>query len=109
MAIRWAACSRRVGRNAVERPPATPGPVQQPGQLDAWRTGITTLRGRLPTRDRAALDRAEEMRNFTGAEYGAAIDTFYRRHLSLARPWPTPEVQAALNWLAADVTTYETM
>ncbi|CAD6444328.1 7732f8a2-3930-4dd6-860e-f485d7f8ceb3 [Sclerotinia trifoliorum] len=34
------------------------------------------------------------------------MEVFYQRHLSLARPWPAPEVQAALNWFAKDATTY---
>ncbi|CAD6441504.1 bc00e7f4-1d07-4fcb-b139-5acfbf7a6696 [Sclerotinia trifoliorum] len=37
------------------------------------------------------------------------MEVFYQRHLSLARPWPAPEVQAALNWFAKDATTYGTM
>ncbi|KAI9155568.1 L-amino acid amidase [Paramyrothecium foliicola] len=77
--------------------------------MDAWRIGITSLRSRLPAWTRAVLDKAEETGDFSSPEYEAAIELFYKRHLSLARPWPAPEVQAALDWFAADATTYGTM
>lgn len=77
--------------------------------MDAWRVGITALRDQMPAAERAVLDKADETGKYEGAEYDAAIEVFYKRHLSLARPWPAPEVQAALDWFAADPTTYGTM
>jgi proline-specific peptidase len=77
--------------------------------MDAWRVGITALRKKLPEDVQDVLDRAEETKNFESAEYEAAIEVFYKRHLSLSRPWPAKEVQAALNWFAEDATTYGTM
>jgi proline-specific peptidase len=77
--------------------------------MDVWRIGVNSLKDKLPKCAQKALDNAEDTGNFTSPEYLAAIDTFYQRHLSLARPWPAPEVQAALDWFAADPTTYETM
>ncbi|KAK2605991.1 hypothetical protein QQS21_003617 [Conoideocrella luteorostrata] len=77
--------------------------------MDVWRAGITALRHRLPKHEQAILDKGDKTGNFTSPEYQAAIELFYKRHLSLARPWPAPEVQAALDWFAADPTTYGTM
>ncbi|KAI1746978.1 Alpha/Beta hydrolase protein [Xylaria castorea] len=77
--------------------------------MDAWRAGITTLRQKLPNDVREVLDRAEREGNFETPEYEAAIEVFYKRHLCLARPWPSKEVEAALYWFAKDPTTYGTM
>ena len=77
--------------------------------MDAWRHGIAFLRRQLPDDVKAVLDRAEEEKDFESPEYEAAVEVFYKRHLSIARPWPSPEVQAALDWFAKDSTTYGTM
>ncbi|KAI1099212.1 proline-specific peptidase [Jackrogersella minutella] len=77
--------------------------------MDAWRTGITALRKQLPGDVQEVLDRLEEKKDFDNPEYEAAVEVFYKRHLSLARPWPSEEVQAALNWFAKDATTYSTL
>ena len=77
--------------------------------MDVWREGIETLRKRLPSDVRKILDEAERKQDFESPEYEAAVEVFYKRHLSLARPWPAPEVQAALDWFAKDATTYGTM
>ncbi|KAJ3578418.1 hypothetical protein NPX13_g2146 [Xylaria arbuscula] len=73
------------------------------------RVGITALRKQLPQDVQEVLDRAEKDLNFETPEYEAAVEVFYKRHLSLARPWPAKEVQAALDWFAKDPTTYGTM
>lgn len=77
--------------------------------MDSWRTGITKLRNALPLDIQKVLDHAEETGDSESPEYESAVEVFYKRHLSLARPWPSPEVQAALNWFAKDPTTYNTM
>ncbi|KAI1819313.1 proline-specific peptidase [Xylaria intraflava] len=77
--------------------------------MEAWRLGITALREKLPDDVQEALGQAEKTGDFGSAEYEAAIEVFYKRHLSLARPWPSKEVQAALEWFAKDATTYGTM
>ncbi|KAI1141453.1 proline-specific peptidase [Hypoxylon sp. FL0543] len=77
--------------------------------MNAWRIGITSLRKRLPADVQEVLDRLEEKKDFDNPEYEAAVEVFYKRHLSLARPWPSKEVQAALDWFAKDPTTYSTM
>lgn len=76
---------------------------------DTWLTGITVLRKQLPDGDQVILNKADETNDYTGPEYQAAVETFYKRHLSLARPWPAPEVQTAIDWFTADNTTYGTM
>lgn len=77
--------------------------------MDAWRVGITKLRKQLPKDVQDVLDRGDEKKDFESPEYEAALEVFYKRHLSLARPWPAKEVQAALDWFAKDSTTYGTM
>uniref|UniRef100_A0A8H7MZQ2 AB hydrolase-1 domain-containing protein n=1 Tax=Bionectria ochroleuca TaxID=29856 RepID=A0A8H7MZQ2_BIOOC len=77
--------------------------------MDTWRIGITSLRKQLPEDVQVVLDEAEKSQKFETPEYAAAIEVFYKRHLSLARPYPAPEVKAALNWFEADGTTYGTM
>lgn len=77
--------------------------------MESWRVGIAVLRKKLPEDVQEVLDRAEEKKEFETPEYDAAVEVFYKRHLSLARPWPAKEVQAALDWFAKDSTTYGTM
>ncbi|CAH0038129.1 unnamed protein product [Clonostachys rhizophaga] len=77
--------------------------------MDTWRIGITSLRKQLPEDVQVVLDEAEKSQKFETPEYAAAIEVFYKRHLSLARPYPAPEVKAALDWFEADGTTYGTM
>lgn len=77
--------------------------------IAAWRVGLITLKKQLSERDQATIDKAEESGDFKNPEYEAVIETFYKKHLSLARPWPCPEVQAAIEWLETDNTTYNTM
>ncbi|KAI0893407.1 proline-specific peptidase [Annulohypoxylon nitens] len=77
--------------------------------MEVWKIGITKLRKELPKDIQEELDRAEEKKDFENPTYEAAMEVFYKRHLSLARPWPSEEVQAALNWFAKDPTTYGTM
>ena len=77
--------------------------------METWRIGMAALKSKLSEKDQAVLDEAERSGNFESPEYEATMDTFYQRHLCLARPWPPPEVEAALNWFAADPTTYGTM
>lgn len=77
--------------------------------VEAFLGGLDTLRKQLPQDVQDVLDRADETHDFESPEYEAAIEVFYKRHLSVTRPWPAPEVQAALDWLTKDSTTYGTM
>ncbi|KAI1391132.1 proline-specific peptidase [Hypoxylon trugodes] len=77
--------------------------------MDVWRIAVNALRVKLPDDVQKVLDKCEEKKDFESPEYKAAVEVFYKRHLSIARPWPAPEVEAALNWFAKDATTYGTM
>ncbi|OTA98392.1 hypothetical protein M426DRAFT_326016 [Hypoxylon sp. CI-4A] len=77
--------------------------------MDAWRASVGLLRNKLPEDVQKVLSDAEAKLDFESPEYEAAVEVFYKRHLSLTRPWPAPEVQAALDWFAKDSTTYGTM
>ncbi|OAA60601.1 Peptidase S33, tricorn interacting factor 1 [Niveomyces insectorum RCEF 264] len=69
----------------------------------------TRLKAQLPASVRVDIDHAEQTGNFRTPGYEAAIGEFYQRHLSLARPWPAPEIAAAIRWLTEDPTVYGTM
>lgn len=77
--------------------------------MDGWRAGVERLRRELPEEVQRVLDRCEAAKDFTSPDYEAAVEVFYKRHISLTRPWPPKEVQAALDWLDRDPTTYGTM
>lgn len=77
--------------------------------MEKFQIGVNALRKKLPSNVQEVLDRGDETKDYASPEYEAAVEVFYQRHLSLARPWPAPEVQAALNWFAKDSTTYGTM
>lgn len=77
--------------------------------MDVWRLSVDGLVKKLPDDVREVLRRAGESKDFESPEYEAAVEVFYKRHLSLTRPWPPKEVKAALDWFAEDSTTYNTM
>lgn len=105
------------GMLAAEWAGAQPGPSNlrrlvisnSLASMDLFVNGVTALRKQLPQDVQEVLDRADETNDFESPEYEAAVEVFYKRHLSLTRPWPAPEVQAALDWFAKDPTTYGTM
>lgn len=106
LAAAWATTSNTLGSSLTLRRLIIASSL---ASMDLWREGINTLRKRLPPDIQEVLDEAERNQDFETPEYEAAIEVFYKRHLSLARPWPAPEVQAALDWFANDPTTYGTM
>ena len=71
--------------------------------------GVAELRARLPEDVRRVLDDAEKTGDFTSPEAEKAIEVYYKRHLSLKRPWPCKEVVVTLEWFAEDPTTYQTL
>jgi hypothetical protein len=77
--------------------------------MEVWRIGIEGLVKKLPEDVQDVLRRARESKDFENPEYEAAVEVFYKRHLSLAIPWPAEKVQAALGWFEKDSTTYSTM
>ncbi|KAL2288351.1 hypothetical protein FJTKL_04391 [Diaporthe vaccinii] len=102
------------GMLAAEWAAAQPGPSNlrrlvlsnSLASVELFLGGLITLKKQLPQHVQEVLDRAEETHDFESPGYEAAVEVFYKRHLSLARPWPAPEVQAALDWFAKDPTTY---
>ncbi|KAJ0123919.1 proline-specific peptidase [Diaporthe amygdali] len=105
------------GMLAAEWAAAHPGPSNlrrlvisnSLASMEVWLEGVSILRKQLPQDVQEVLNRAEDSQNFESPEYEAAVEVFYKKHLSLARPWPAPEVQVALDWFAKDSTTYGTM
>jgi proline-specific peptidase len=77
--------------------------------MAAWRIGISSLVRKLPVDVQEIIRRSSEKKEFDSPEYEAALEYFYKKHLSLARPWPSIEVEAALGWFAKDATNYNTM
>lgn len=77
--------------------------------MDVWRIGITSLLEKLPEDVQEVIRRSSEKKDYESPEFEAAMEVFYKRHFSLARPWPAPEVEVVLNWFAKDATTYSTM
>ncbi|CAJ2502627.1 Uu.00g100210.m01.CDS01 [Anthostomella pinea] len=74
--------------------------------MDGWRDGMTALGKKLPEDVQEVPDRGDKNHEFETPEYEAAMEVFYKRHFSLARPWPAKEVQVAMDRLGGDPTTY---
>lgn len=102
LAVEWAAsASARNLRRLVL--------VSSLASIEVLQKSLKFLKERLAEDVQKALDYAEEHKDYDSLEYQAAIEVFYKKHLSLTRPWPAEEVQAALYWLEKDSTTYLTM
>jgi L-proline amide hydrolase len=73
----------------------------------SWAQGATRLRGQLPRDTAAALDRHEAAGRLGDAEYLAAIEVYYSRHVCRV---PLPDfAQASFTQMADDPTVYQTM
>lgn len=77
--------------------------------IEAYHEGIVQLVDEMPDDLRDALNEGERTGNFEDPKYLEAVDEFYQRHMSLKRPWPSPETQSALDCLTGDPTVYGTM
>lgn len=77
-----------------------------PASAELYMTALATLRKQLPEETQAALDRGEAKMELTSPEYMAALEVFGKKHLSLARPWPSEEVQALYHWQAKGLDVY---
>ncbi|XXH05372.1 hypothetical protein Hte_011798 [Hypoxylon texense] len=77
--------------------------------MDLHRAGLAKLRKGLPEDVQATLDRGEAENDFASAEYQAALEVFMKRHLSLAQPWPSQEVQDLLRWSVEGWDVYTTI
>ncbi|KAK9770114.1 hypothetical protein SCAR479_13219 [Seiridium cardinale] len=63
---------------------------------EVWLVGLTATRKKLDVQE--ALDSAEKNKDFESPKCEAAVEGFYTKYLSLARPWP-----------AKDPTTYNSI
>ena len=83
--------------------------ANSPASVELWAEGIQKLRSQLPEDVQKVIDEAEKTGNTESAEYQEAVGVFYQKHLCRVKPWPAPEVEAALRWLTDDTTVYGTM
>lgn len=79
-----------------------------PASMDLWLQAAGTLRDRLPDDVQATLTRHEEAGTTDSAEYLAAMQVFYDRHVCRVVPNP-PEVLDSFAQMEADPTIYHTM
>lgn len=96
--------------HAVRRPAGLQRLViaNSPASMPRWRKAALNLREALPREVRAALEAHETAGTVDSAEYRAASEVFYDRHVCRLRPRPS-EVQATFDWLDADPTVYRAM
>lgn len=79
-----------------------------PASMALFRQGTSELRAQLPPDVQDVLSRHEEAGTTDSAEYDAAVQVFYRRHLCRIHPFPA-ELQASFDKLAENPTVYHTM
>jgi len=96
--------------HAVRRPAGLRSLViaNSPASMDLWLSEANRLRGDLPADVQATLLAHEEAGTTDSAEYLAAEQVFYDRHVCRVVPNP-PEVAASFAKLAEDPTVYHTM
>ena len=80
-----------------------------PASMDLWMQSAQKLKTQLPEDLQRIINEAEKKGDFENPEYEAAVEVFYKKHLCILKPWPAPEVAAALHWLTEDPTVYGTM
>jgi L-proline amide hydrolase len=79
-----------------------------PASMPLWLQAAATLRARLPEDVQATLSEHEEAGTTDSAEYKAAVEVFYARHVCQVQPFP-PDVQDSFAQADADPTVYHTM
>jgi L-proline amide hydrolase len=79
-----------------------------PASMDLWLQAAGRLRAELPADVQATLLRHEEAGTTDEAEYKAAMQVFYDRHVCRVLPNP-PEVAASFAAMDAEPTVYHTM
>ncbi|MCJ1386468.1 hypothetical protein MMC17_009594 [Xylographa soralifera] len=83
--------------------------ANSPASVELWVSSIQKLRTQLPEDVQKVIDEAEKTGNTGSPEHLEAVGVFYQKHLCRVKPWPAPEVEAALPWLTDDTTVYGTM
>jgi L-proline amide hydrolase len=96
--------------HAIRRPAGLRSLViaDSPASMDLWVSEANRLREDLPPEVQATLLRHEEAGTTDSAEYLAAEEVFYARHVCRIVPNP-PEVAASFAAIAEDPTVYHTM
>jgi len=79
-----------------------------PASMPLWLAGAAELRARLPEDVQRVLDEHEAAGTTDSAEYHAATDVFYARHVCLVQPMPQ-EVVDSFAQIDAEPTVYHTM
>ncbi|WP_295699363.1 proline iminopeptidase-family hydrolase [Lapillicoccus sp.] len=82
--------------------------ANSPASMELWLAEANRLRGELPAEVQATLLAHEQAGTTDSAEYAAAEQVFYDRHVCRVVPNP-PEVAASFAKLAEDPTVYHTM
>lgn len=82
--------------------------ADSPASMELWLAEANRLRRQLPEEVQATLQAHEEAETTDSAEYAAAEEVFYNRHVCRVVPNP-PEVLASFTKLAEDPTVYHTM
>jgi L-proline amide hydrolase len=79
-----------------------------PASMPLWLAAAAELRAELPVDVQRVLDEHEAAGTTDSAEYHAAVDVFYARHVCRVQPLP-PEVAASFDQIDAEPTVYHTM
>ena len=79
-----------------------------PASMPLWLAAAAELRARLPEDVQRVLDEHEAAGTTDSAEYHAATDVFYARHVCRVQPVPA-EVRATFDQIDAEPTVYHTM
>jgi L-proline amide hydrolase len=82
--------------------------ADSPPSMELWVAEANRLRGALPPEVQATLLKHEKEGTTNSAEYHAAVQVFYDRHLCRIKPMPE-ELTRSFAQLAADPTVYHTM
>ncbi|WP_110686364.1 proline iminopeptidase-family hydrolase [Salinicola aestuarinus] len=96
--------------HAVRRPGGLKGLVvaNSPASMSLWLDAACQLRAQLPTDVQATLLAHEEAGTLSSAEYKAASDVFYKRHVCRLAQWPA-EVTRTFDAIDNDPTVYHAM
>ena len=82
--------------------------ANSPASMALWLQGAAELRAQLPADIQHTLLQHETAGTLDSAEYKAASQVFYQRHVCRLDPWP-PEVRRTFDAMDADPTVYHAM
>ena len=82
--------------------------ANSPASMALWLQGAAELRAQLPADIQQTLLQHETAGTLDSAEYKAASQVFYQRHVCRLEPWP-PEVRRTFDAMDADPTVYHAM